>query len=253
MYQLRSISELKSWRRSLKGSLGFVPTMGDLHAGHESLVSESISQNAVTLVSIYLNPTQFNDPADLDKYAKPLESDLAACQRWGVDAVFMPDTEMLYPDNYRYRVSAQSNSFVQEGAMRPGHFEGVLTVVLKLLLLVQANRAYFGEKDWQQLTLVNGMKEAFFIESEIVPVPTVRELSGLAMSSRNRRLSKRGKIKAAEFFRILSNTISPDDAKKSLHAAGFNVEYVEDHAGRRLAAVELEGVRLIDNVPTPVC
>lgn len=253
MEKLPTIEALKDWRQRSEtdgpGGIGFVPTMGALHEGHLSLIRRSVAENARTLVSIFVNPTQFNDPKDCTTYPMPLEEDLRLCQQAGADAVFLPDYSMLYPDGYCYRVTEIEKSTVLEGAMRPGHFDGVLTVVLKLLILARAGKAYFGEKDWQQLQLVRGLAEAFFTGTEIVPVATMRETDGLAMSSRNVRLSGQARILAPEFHRVLSTAIDCSMARLELEALGFEVEYVDERDGRRLGAVRLSGVRLIDNIP----
>lgn len=230
-------------------TLGFVPTMGALHEGHRSLVRRSKAENARTLVSIFVNPTQFDDPADLARYPRPLESDLAVLRAEGADFVFLPRQPDLYADGYRYRISETDLSTVMEGKHRPGHFDGVITVVLKLLQIASADRAYFGEKDWQQLTLVRGMVQAFFLQTTIVACPTIREPDGLALSSRNQRLSRQERERAPHFFRTLSTACSSAAAAAELRALGFAVDYVEDRDGRRLGAVRLGDVRLIDNVP----
>ncbi len=248
---------LPAWRRERATqqragrTLGVVPTMGALHEGHLSLVRRSRAENDGTLVTIFVNPTQFNDPKDLEKYPRTLESDLNLLRGEGADFVLLPPEADLYPDAYRYRVTETSLSKEREGAHRPGHFDGVLTVVLKLLQIACAERAYFGEKDWQQMCLVRGMAEAFFLPTRIVPCPTVREADGLALSSRNRLLSPSARALAPRFFRALSLAATPKDAARELSEAGFEVDYVEDAAGRRLGAVRLGGVRLIDNVPLP--
>lgn len=249
MERLDSIEALREWRRKAgTAQVGFVPTMGALHAGHEALVQRSLRENEETLVSLFVNPAQFNDPRDCANYPTPLEEDLEICRRMGVSAVFTPRRGMLYPDQYTYRVQELEKSTVLEGESRPGHFDGVLTVVLKLFLLCRPDRAYFGEKDWQQLRLVEGLVEAFLLETEVVAVPTVREVDGLALSSRNVRLSAAARILAPEFYRILSSAVDCAMARHELEALGFEVEYVDERDGRRLGAVQLEGVRLIDNV-----
>ena len=229
-------------------TFGVVPTMGALHDGHLSLVQRSRTENDLTLVTLFVNPTQFDDPTDLAKYPRTLDADLATLEAEGTDFVFLPHESDLYPDGYRYRVSETSLSTAMEGAHRPGHFDGVLTVVLKLLQIASAGRAYFGEKDWQQLTLVQGMVEAFFVPTTIVACPTVREADGLAVSSRNRRLAPAARTQAPGFHAILSSAPSADAAARELSASGFAVDYVEDRDGRRLGAVRLGDVRLIDNV-----
>ena len=230
-------------------SLGYVPTMGALHEGHLSLVERSRTENDRTLVSIFVNPTQFDDPADLDAYPRTLERDLALLDVAGVDFVLLPRAEEMYCDGFRYRVSETELSTTLEGVHRPGHFDGVLTAVLKLLNIAAAERAYFGEKDWQQLSLVRGMADAFFLPTTIVACPTVRESSGLALSSRNARLTEPDRARAATLQRVLASAATTDDAIDQLTDAGFAVDYVADRDGRRLAAVRLAGVRLIDSVP----
>jgi pantoate--beta-alanine ligase len=247
---IRNIDDWQRERATLDAggySLGFVPTMGALHRGHRVLLERAKAENDRVVLSIFVNPTQFDDPNDLRKYPRTLASDLGLAEGT-TDYVFYPEAADIYPDGFRYRVSERSLSEALEGAHRPGHFEGVLTVVLKLLNLVRPRRAYFGEKDWQQLQLVQGMAAAFFLPVEIVACPTVREPDGLAMSSRNRRLSPDARARASIFSRILREAPNADRAAKDLAAAGFGVDYVEDREGRRLGAVRLEDTRLIDNV-----
>jgi len=230
-------------------TLGFVPTMGALHEGHLSLVRRARAENDRTLVSIFVNPTQFDEATDLAQYPRTLEADLAMLRAEGTDFVLLPHEPDLYPDGYRYSVTERTLSTVLEGAHRPGHFDGVLTVVMKLLQIASAERAYFGEKDWQQLSLVRGMAETFFLPTGIVACATVREADGLALSSRNRRLRPADRQRAPQFYRTLSSAPSADAACHGLRAIGFAVDYVEDRDGRRLGAVRLGDVRLIDNVP----
>jgi pantoate--beta-alanine ligase len=246
MERLQCIGALKRWRREAAGRIGFVPTMGALHAGHMTLVERAVASCDSVIVSIFVNPTQFNEAEDCLTYPQPLDRDLELCAAAGVEAVFLPQKELLYPDGYRYRVTETEASRELEGTHRPGHFDGVLTVVLKLLNLVRADTAYFGEKDWQQLQLVKGMAEAFFLDTCIEAVPTVREVDGLALSSRNVRLTPSARAKAPEFAAALRSAATPEAAQARLEAAGFTVEYVADRDGRRLGAVVLDGVRLID-------
>lgn len=247
---LQTIAAFRDWRKENAGtaSIGFVPTMGGLHQGHLELVKRALDENELVVVSIFLNRTQFNKQEDLDKYPAVFAEDLRALESLGVDAVFAPSYEAMYPDDYRFKISESELSGELEGEHRPGHFDGVMTVVMKLLMIVDATRAYFGEKDWQQLQLVKGLVTSFFLPVEIVSCPTVREASGLAMSSRNRRLSPEGLEKAARFNQILDTAEDEAEARLDLSKAGFELEYVTDREGRRLAAVVLEGVRLIDNV-----
>ena len=244
-----------AWRKERRAqiraglTLGFVPTMGALHEGHLSLVRRSRAENDRTLVSIFVNPTQFDNPADLTQYPRTLEDDLTMLRDEGTEFVLVPGETELYRDGFRYRVTEIEQSKVMEGAHRPGHFDGVLTVVLKLLQIASADRAYFGEKDCQQLSLVRGMADAFFLPTAIVGCPTVREADGLALSSRNRRLIPSDRQKASQLHRALSASPTSEAASRALRAAGFAVDYVEDRDGRRLGAVQLGEVRLIDNVP----
>ena len=237
-------------RRALMGrSIGLVPTMGALHRGHASLVERCRRENEVVAVTIFVNPSQFNNPKDLERYPRTLDNDLALLRSLGADEVIIPSQSELYPNGYCFRVEPGCQAPVMEGAFRPGYLQGMLTVVLKLLNIVRADRAYFGEKDYQQLKCVTDMVQDFFIPTEIVLCPTVREESGLAESSRNMLLSPEAKQKAASLFRALTTAGRPADARAALEAQGFVVDYVEEHWGRRFAAAFLDGVRLIDNVP----
>jgi pantoate--beta-alanine ligase len=249
-----SVDQWRVLRRAAdfgRGSVGFVPTMGALHAGHRALLERCRAECDCTVLSLFVNPTQFNDKKDFEKYPITFEADLGLARECGIDYVFNPQHADLYRDDYRYRVSEKELSTRYCGAFRPGHFDGVLTVVLKLFELVRPTHAYFGEKDYQQLQLVRGMVEAFFLDIDIVPCATVRDHDGLALSSRNTRLSPRARAQAAEFPRQLHKPRASEATRAALETAGFTVDYVEDFAGRRLAAVHLDGVRLIDNVPVP--
>jgi pantoate--beta-alanine ligase len=223
--------------------------MGALHQGHSSLVERCRAENEIVVVSIFVNPTQFNDPKDLERYPRTLDRDLALLESLDADEVIVPTAPELYPNGYRVHVDPDSSDLVLEGAHRPNFLQGVLTVVLKLLSLVRADRAYFGEKDYQQLKVVTEMTEEFFLPTRIVPCPTVREESGLAMSSRNTLLSPESRKNAALLFQALTTAPSCAEARAALEAQGFRVEYVEERWERRLAAAHLKGVRLIDNVP----
>jgi pantoate--beta-alanine ligase len=246
-----TVAEWSSRRQALSGSIGFVPTMGALHCGHASLMARCRAENKIAVASIFVNPTQFNDHADLEGYPRTLERDLALLESLGTDEVLAPPVSELYPQGSRFRIEEEPLTRPMEGVWRPGFFEGVMLVVLKLLNLVRAHHAYFGEKDYQQLQVVRELAREFFIGTEIVACPTVREASGLAASSRNALLSAAGREKAAALFRVLSVAPRTVAARTLLEEQGFQVDYVEEHWGRRFAAVRLEGVRLIDNVPLP--
>lgn len=245
---LRSPSEFQVWRRKQSGTVGFVPTMGALHTGHEELIKQARQNNDLVVLSIFVNPTQFNDPKDLEKYPQTWDQDLAMAERNQVDAIFFPRYPEMYPDNYRYKVSENDYSNLLDGAHRPGHFDGVLSVVMKLFNIVRPTRAYFGEKDFQQLTLIQGMVASFFMDLEIVPVSTVREEDGLAKSSRNLRLSPAEREKAPAIYQAITKSKTAAEAAASLSAQGFIVDYVTDVGNRRFVAAKLGEVRLIDNV-----
>lgn len=257
-------STLDSWlmaRRKILSdgkTIGFVPTMGALHEGHLSLLRRARAENDIVLLSIFVNPTQFDNAEDLAKYPVMMEKDLALAKSVGCDHVITPNKTMMYPDDYRYRVSESEFSKVLCGAHRPGHFDGVLSVVLKLFNIAHATRAYFGEKDFQQLELIRGMARAFFLDVDVIGCPTLREKDGLAMSSRNLRLTPEERERAPLFARTLMETLkldlSPEAGRQKLEQLGFRVDYVEDHTvgapamRRRFGAVFLGNVRLIDNV-----
>lgn len=249
----RICTNLEEWRALRASSawssttIGLVPTMGALHAGHEALLKRARAENERVVLSIFVNPTQFNDPNDLESYPRTLEADLDLARPY-VDAVLTPTVDDFYRDGFRYRVTETELSRRWEGVHRPGHFDGVLTIVLKLFNVVQAKRAYFGEKDWQQLRLIRGMVEALFLPIEIVSCPTVRDVDGLALSSRNRRLSQLGRRHAAAFPEALRLARDAAAAAANLKMHGFEVDYVDDFEGVRLGAVRIDGVRLIDNV-----
>ncbi len=233
-------------------SIGFVPTMGALHKGHLELVKRARRENDLCAVSIFVNPTQFDDQKDLNEYPDHFDDDLKKLESFDIDCVFAPYPSAMYPRDYNFRVTESQLSKKLCGQYRIGHFDGVLSVVLKLLNLSQADRAYFGEKDYQQYLLIKDMVEAFFLNTEIVPVGIIREESGLAMSSRNQRLSTNGLTKAARLYFHLNESVRNNSSAKeviqNLLGEGFEVQYVEDFENRRFAAVFLEGVRLIDNV-----
>jgi len=248
MEVFRTIGDARGHFRRLKGlSVGLVPTMGALHAGHLSLVRRAVHENDIAAVSIFINPPQFNDEGDLKNYPQKIDADMSVLKALKTDVLLVPKVDDMYPDGYRYQVNEGRESRILEGLYRPRHFEGVLTVVLKLLNIVHPTRAYFGEKDWQQLRLIQGMAEALFLDAEIIACPTVREKDGLAMSSRNILLGKKERRHAARFHQILSEKTSSETKKASLARAGFDVDYVEEWKERVLGAVRLGRVRLIDN------
>lgn len=248
MIRFNSIIEWQNYLNEVDGSIGFVPTMGALHDGHLSLVQKSMQENDHTLVSIFVNPTQFNNPDDLENYPNLIEEDLNKLQKIGVDFVFMPSAQEIYIDDYAFKVTEDELSKKLCGAHRPGHFDGVLTVVLKLLIISQACKAYFGEKDFQQFSLIQRMTQAFFLPTEIISCPTIREEDGLAMSSRNLRLSKNAREKAANIYKLITSNLNKNEIIDKLNADGFKTDYLEDIDNRRYIATTIEGIRLIDNV-----
>lgn len=244
-----SITQWQAFRATVKaGPLGFVPTMGALHRGHMSLVEACRKQNAFTVVSVFVNPKQFDDGRDFEAYPSDHGQDLGRLKQAGVNAVLLPDSAQIYADGYRFRVTESEFSQRLCGAHRPGHFDGVLTVVMRLLNLVRPDNAYFGEKDYQQLQLIRDMAAAFFMPVNIIACATVREADGLAISSRNQRLDTGQREKAAVLYAALKQSESATQARDTLIRQGFEVDYVEDIADRRLAAARLGNTRLIDNV-----
>ncbi|MCF6310197.1 MAG: pantoate--beta-alanine ligase [Sulfurimonas sp.] len=202
--------KLKEYLKEVNTSVGFVPTMGALHEGHISLIKKAKEQNELVVVSIFLNPTQFSKDEDLDRYPKKDEADIKLCQLCGVDVLFFPQVEDIYGDDEVSISVPNVRGFVLEGNSRPSHFNGVLTVVMKLLNIVSPTKAYFGKKDAQQLNLISLMVKQLFMSVDIVPVDTVRESDGLALSSRNVYLSSQEREEALKI-------------SASLHSAGIMV------------------------------
>ena len=261
-------------KHNLGLKVGFVPTMGALHDGHLSLINRAKKENDIVVCSVFVNPIQFNNPADLEKYPRTPEKDIEKLQCAGCDAVFMPSAEEMYPEKVEDHYDFGDLERVMEGACRPGHFNGVAIVVRKLFEIVTPNRAYFGEKDFQQLAIINKMVKDLNINVENVPCPIVRENDGLAMSSRNVRLNETERAIAPKIFATLNDAVSKKDSMspaemksytlaKYAEINEFDVEYVEitdeinlksienwnecEHA-RIFVALQLGPVRLIDNV-----
>ncbi|UOS12919.1 pantoate--beta-alanine ligase [Helicobacter pylori] len=188
MRALETIATLREYRKSLKESVGFVPTMGALHKGHQSLIERSLKENSHTIVSVFVNPTQFGPNEDFSTYPRPLEKDLALCEGLGVSAVFVPKTSEMYPYEIEQRLKLYAPKFLSsslEGAMREGYFDGVVQVVLRLFHLVNPTRAYFGKKDAQQLLIIQHLVKDLLLDIEITPCEIVRDDDNLALSSRN--------------------------------------------------------------------
>jgi len=248
----KDIYEWTTFRKSLSPdkSLGVVMTMGALHDGHFSLIKRSKAENDYTLSTIFVNPTQFDRKDYLDNYPVTLNSDIAGLEKLNTDFLLLPDFEQIYPDNYTYKVCESEFSKILCGASRKGHFDGVLTVVMKLLHIADADRAYFGEKDYQQYHLIKKMAEAFFMNTEIIGCDIVREKDGLAMSSRNMRLTENGRKLATFYAKAIRQNKGLEEIKVHLESNGVKVDYLEERFGRRFAAVFIDNVRLIDNFDT---
>ncbi len=251
---VKIVNTIKEWNTiynsEIKGkkSLGLVPTMGALHRGHISLIKKSVAENDITVCSIFVNHTQFSDTNDLKNYPVTIDSDREVLEKEGCDYIFLPDREMMYPDDYNYKISEKDLSKKFCGAHREGHFDGVLTIVLKLLNIIRSQNAYFGEKDWQQYLLIKEMVNALFLDCNIVLCNLIREGDGLAYSSRNRLLTAQQRLKAPNLYRIITSNKTPENMKIELGTLGFVVEYLEIMEDRLLVAATLGKVRLIDNV-----
>ena len=207
MEVINNISEIKrvlSMHRSKGESIGFVPTMGALHQGHISLVDKAINENDILVVSIFVNPTQFNDKSDLKNYPRTPENDIEILKKSGVKYIFLPDEIEIYPEPDTRIFDFGQLDKVMEGEHRPGHFNGVAQVVSKLFDIVEPNRAYFGQKDFQQLAIIRQLVKMFNLNIEIIPCPIVRELDGLAMSSRNLLLEPSIRQSAPIIFKTLT-------------------------------------------------
>ena len=254
--------------------VGFVPTMGALHEGHLSLINRAKNDNDIVVSSVFVNPIQFNNPTDLEKYPRTPELEIEKLKNAGCDAVFMPSVEEMYPEKVEDHYDFGELERVMEGACRPGHFNGVAIVVRKLFEIVNPDKAYFGEKDFQQLAIIKKMVCNLNMGLEIVPCPIIRENDGLAMSSRNVRLNEEERAIAPKIFATLNDAVSKKDSMspaemreyalaKYAEIKEFDVEYVEitdeinlqsinnwdecEHA-RIFVALQLGPVRLIDNV-----
>ena len=276
---LRNLSELNEWRAQCSGqTIGFVPTMGALHNGHFSLVRESMKQANLTIVSIYVNPTQFDNPEDLRKYPNTLESDIKELKDLEVNAVYLPNLSDLYPNGPISRAfDFGSLARFMEGIGRDGHFEGMATVVTKFFELIQPGFAYFGEKDFQQLAIITRVVQQENLPTVIVPVKTERDEDGMAMSSRNLRLLDAQRKDAGNINKILKKWIfrkgyrssTPGESSELLaneisHYENLTVHYVTFADSKNLepiasfntstptrifVAVQCGNVRLIDNFP----
>lgn len=217
-----------------KHRIGLVPTMGALHRGHQALLQTSREANDLTVCSIFVNPTQFNNPEDLESYPRTLDEDLSLLEKMGCDAVFYPPSQEIYPAGVPQLLKFDFGYLneILEGKHRPGHFSGVGLVVAKLLTITQPHRAYFGQKDLQQLAIIRQMVSELFIPVEIISVPIVRESSGLALSSRNQRLSSEEKQVAAQIYQSLL-------AAKQQHEDGIALNTIKEQAISRLGQARI--------------
>lgn len=253
---MKIFKQVEDWKTALETlkkegkTVGFVPTLGALHAGHASLVKRSQKKSDYTIVSIFLNPTQFNEKSDLDKYPKTYDADVALLESIDCDALYYPSVDEVYPNGFDARPDIDLNGLdkVMEGAFRPGHFDGVVQVVKRLLELVEPNQLYMGQKDFQQFSLIQYMIDYFKMPVELVVCPIKREPHGLAMSSRNERLPKQTREDAKLIYRTLNyikrrmKTHSVQDcinyAMKRMHKNEFKPEYFSIVDGYTLQNVE---------------
>lgn len=246
------VTNIKDWRDIRKKlhdqSIGLVHTMGNLHDGHLSLCQRAKNENDIVVAAIFVNAPQFNQQQDFDLYPRTLENDKALLSQNKVDYLLLFNHDELYSDGYTLQVLETEISSLLEGEFRPGHFTGMLTIVLKFLNLVAPTRSYYGEKDFQQLLLIQKMAQALFLQTEIIGCPTVRAEDTLALSSRNSRLTAEQRQHANQFPQLLQSSLSPKEISAELTRLGFSVDYVVDLWQRRLGAVWLDDVRLIDNI-----
>ena len=275
MKVVETVAELKKLRSEWTHPVGFVPTMGYLHPGHKSLVERARNECATVVASIFVNPAQFAPSEDLDRYPRDLPRDLAMCEAADVDVVFTPTATEVYPEGFRSYIEVAELGGRWEGASRPGHFRGVATVVAILFRMVAPDRAYFGEKDYQQLQIVRRMTDDLRLDVEVIGCPTIREPDGLACSSRNVYLAPAERTRAGVLHRALSaaqgaldrgerraDVLGEAMRRVILETPGVELDYaavvdpsslvpVEQvgEAARALIAVRISGVHLIDNAP----
>lgn len=246
MKLIQTIQELRTELDALRKqgkSIGLVPTMGALHEGHASLVKRAVAENDVVVVSDFVNPTQFNDPNDLIKYPRTLDADCALLEKEGAHIVFAPSVEEVYPEPDTRTFSYAPLDTVMEGKYRPGHFNGVCQIVSKLFMMVEPDRAYFGEKDFQQLAIIREMVKQMEFPLQIVGCPIVREKDGLALSSRNARLSEEQRQQALNISKTLFKSLE--------WAAGHSVEETQQFVEKAIAeaeGLELEYFEIVDGL-----
>jgi len=252
MRRVERIGELRAALGPLRGgTVGLVPTMGALHAGHLALLEAARAECDTVVMSLFVNPTQFGDPADLNGYPRDEASDLERAREAGVDVVFVPSREEIYPQGFQTWVEVSELGSILEGQFRPGHFRGVATVCLKLFLIVEPDRVYFGQKDAQQVEVIHRLIRDLALDLELRVLPTVRDPDGLALSSRNARLSEDERRRALALHRALA-TRDVERARAMLAREELEVDYVEVapfDPPVLAAAVRVGSTRLFDNVP----
>lgn len=227
---IKELQQVLAEYRAAGKTIGLVPTMGALHDGHASLVDRSVKENDVTVVSIFLNPTQFNDKTDLEKYPRTLEADCALLEQHGASIAFAPSVSEVYPEPDTRVFSYPPTDSVMEGAFRPGHFNGVCQIVSKLFMYTDPDRAYFGEKDFQQIAVIRRMVDDLGFKLQIVPCPVIREESGLARSSRNTLLTDEERQTAAHIYRVLKESVAM--------VKEHSVAEVHDYVVREIDAID---------------
>ena len=243
---VRSPHELKTLLRETSGSVGFVPTMGALHSGHRTLIDRARRENDIVVVSIFVNPTQFLEGEDLDTYPRREEADRKVCELCRADYLFYPEAAQMYGEDEISLNAPNVRGYILEGTSRPGHFSGVLTVVMKLLNIVNPARAYFGKKDAQQLMLIQEMVRQLFMDVEIVPCDTVREEDGLALSSRNAYLSPVERSEALKISRALKR------AANMVGQGRCDVAEVTAEMAAILEPLAVEHIAVVDRAFRPV-
>jgi pantoate--beta-alanine ligase len=249
---MRTIATIDEMRAAVGGDVGLVPTMGALHDGHRSLFRTARAESELVVASLFVNPAQFDDASDLSVYPRDLEKDAAIAAEDGVDILFAPSADEMYHAGFRTWVDVEDTG--AEGGARPGHFRGVATVCLKLFNIVRPTRAYFGQKDAQQALVIRRMVRDLDLELDVRVLPTVRDADGLALSSRNVRLTAEERERALGLPHALQSAVGADDPVAAARAAlnGLSPEYVElvdlDGAQLLAAAVRVGSTRLIDNV-----
>jgi pantoate--beta-alanine ligase len=244
MHIINSIEEVKNELAKIreKGiSIGFVPTMGALHKGHVSLIREAKKENDFVVCSIFINPIQFNNKSDLEKYPKNIELDISILTKEKCDLLFYPTEEEMFADYLPETFDFDGLDKVMEGKFRPGHFQGVATIVKRLFEIIQPQRAYFGMKDYQQLVIIHKITKDNNLPVEIVPCPTVREKDGLAMSSRNQLLSKVERKQATSIYKILK--------KAKIHSGFYTIKEIKEYVSGQLQKtkiIKLEYIEIVD-------